>query len=330
MLKLITAAKRVENCRREFIRRLKSREEKRVKVTIGHPGASRKATVAFSPGLGIWRHTRRLACGRYLNSFGLGDPSLSAQVPITCEINFPREGIDRRMGGLFAEDRDGKIFILHRGRFGGGRKGSGKELFRENYRGVIGEIEDGELVTAAAVVGELSSPRLPRQVAQFVRKVALLKEKTGKRQMEIGLIEGEFQLDLVGSSRPVSGGDLAALCDHDLLVEDLAEALRKAGRKPVNDPGRDLILQGEDGEIRSVYEISAAPAPESLERAASTLLWNNALCEERPGLVVVLPAEPDGKDGERLARLGISWLIYRWQGDRAVFLPAGDRTFELL
>ena len=48
---------------------------------------------------------------------------------INCEINMPKEGINRSFAGLFVRDNNGNIYITHNGNLRGGRKGISKSNF---------------------------------------------------------------------------------------------------------------------------------------------------------------------------------------------------------
>ena len=49
---------------------------------------------------------------------------------ITCEINLPRSGADRRVAGIIAADEQGAFYLAHSGRMGGARTGQRKAGFR--------------------------------------------------------------------------------------------------------------------------------------------------------------------------------------------------------
>jgi len=82
--------------------------------------------------------------------------------------------IDRKTGGAFAEDHWGNVFVIHRGKIGGGKKGVGKSLFEQNYRGVWSLMEDGNSISEVAVIGNLKSGRFAPQAAQFVKKIEMM------------------------------------------------------------------------------------------------------------------------------------------------------------
>ena len=92
-------------------------------------------------------------------------------VGITCEINFPLSGINRRVAGAVAEDAAGDLHILHRGRIGGGRAGTGAELFWAHFAGDRVVATDGDRDTTFAVIGPVGSPKLVRGLRFFVKEV---------------------------------------------------------------------------------------------------------------------------------------------------------------
>ncbi len=105
MLKVVADESAIRRYQRQFVKTLRTPAEEMIPVKLGHPGASEKAKVAWSERLGIWFFSRKLPGSRYWNGFGIGRPEGGGNVAITCEINFPFYGIDRRTGGAFAQDR---------------------------------------------------------------------------------------------------------------------------------------------------------------------------------------------------------------------------------
>ena len=105
---------------------------------------------------------------RYWNAFGIGDEPRG----ITCEINFPLIGVNKRVAGAFAKADKGSIYVLHNGNIGGGREGIGKSLFFQKYNGDIEEI-CGILY---AKIGKLESNTFNHDVANFVKEVQRIKD----------------------------------------------------------------------------------------------------------------------------------------------------------
>lgn len=119
--------------------------------------------------LDIWVAFQTLD-NRYWNAFGIGEP-IEKNLSIVCEINSPLKGIDRRISGAYAKDKDGSVFVLHNGRIGGGKPGVGKSLFLNNYRGKLIDIGGNNY----AVIGKLGDTALKAGVANFVKEIHRIK-----------------------------------------------------------------------------------------------------------------------------------------------------------
>ena len=174
MLKVISDQPAIKKYAGQFAKKFKPFIDEEIKVKLGHQGAGFPAKVLWSKSLGIWKFSRAIKEVRYWNAFGVGKPGASSVLSIASEINFPWAQIDRKTGGAFAEDAWGNVFVIHRGKIGGGKKGVGKSLFEHNYRGVWSFMEDGDLVSQVAVIGTLNSTRFALQAAQFVKKIEIL------------------------------------------------------------------------------------------------------------------------------------------------------------
>ena len=321
MLKVVENELTIRRYERQFVRALKSLTEETIPVKLGHLGASEKAKVAWSGRLGIWSFSRKIAGLRYWHAFGIGRPEGGGAVAITCEVNFPLCGIDRRTGGAFAEDSAGRIFVIHRGKLGGGRKGVGKFLFENHYRGVWEVMDDGNEQTPVAVIGALQSPRFARQLAQFVRKIARIKETAVARSPQTELTFDELALheEWIGEKRPAQERDAGAGCDRGLVIRDLADTLKARGLRTGNDGRRDLIVLDPTGRIRAVFQILDERALTALHAGAMQLLLNGQDLPGDPRLVLLSPAAPEPALQEKFKRLRIDLLRYDWREDRAVF-----------
>jgi hypothetical protein len=271
--------------------------------------------------LGIWSFSRKIAGSRYWNGFGIGRPEGGAAIAITCEINFPFYGVDRRTGGAFAQDRAGRLFVVHRGKLGGGRKGIGKSLFENHYRGVWEVMDDGGEETPVAVIGILQSPRFARQIAGFVRKIARIKETAAARSSQAELTFGELRLreELIGARYREQDRETGAECDHGLIVRDLAETLKQAGLRAGNDGNRDLVVMNRTGRIRAIFQVRTETTLADLHAGAAQLLLNGLSLPDNPLLILVLPRPPEAALRDKLKRLNIDILIYDWREERALF-----------
>ena len=321
MLKVITDEAAIKRCQRQFVRSFKPVTAATIPVKLGHPGASEKAKVAWSESLGIWSFSRKIAGSRYWNGFGIGRPEEGAAIAITCEINFPLCGVDRRTGGAFAQDRAGRLYVVHRGKLGGGRKGIGKSLFENHYRGVWEVMDDGGEETPVAVIGILQSPRFARQIAEFVRKIARIKETAAARSSQAELTFGELRLreELIGARYREQERETGAECDRGLIVRDLAETLKQAGLRSGNDGNQDLLVMDRAGRIRAVFQVRTETTLSDLHAGAMQLLLNGLSLPDNPLLILILPRPPEVALRDKLKRLNIDILIYEWREERALF-----------
>jgi hypothetical protein len=321
MLKVVENEPAIRRHQRHFVRGFKPLISEVVPVELGHPGASIRVKVAWSERLGIWFFSRKIAGHRYWNALGVGRPEGGSHISITCEINFPLCGIDRRTGGAFAEDGAGRVFVVHRGKLGGGRKGVGKGLFENRYRGVWEVMDDGGEETSVAIIGVLNSPRFARQIAQFVRKIDRIKETVAARSAQAEFTFGELSVreELIGGLCPDQEREIGSECDHGLIVRDLSEALRGQNLRTGNDGCRDLLAMDRKGRIRAVFQIRTEMSPAGIHAGATQLLLNGLSLPGDPLLLLALPRAPEDALREKLKRLNINLLIYGWEGDRAVF-----------
>jgi hypothetical protein len=100
--------------------------------TVGFQGGAHHCDVFWSSEFKYWSvFEKNVVNDRYWICFGQENPTKAKSLTITVEINPPKKGINRRCAGLFVRDMEGKTYIAHSGRIGGGRKGVGKKGFRQ-------------------------------------------------------------------------------------------------------------------------------------------------------------------------------------------------------
>ncbi|ADZ09786.1 hypothetical protein Metbo_1559 [Methanobacterium lacus] len=124
--------------------------------------------VYFSDKLGIWGKFDD-SNNYYYNPFGVGNPSQSSNNQTLCEINFPHNGINKTISGLFAKNSDGKIFLLNRGHF------HGVNATNENNNWNWVEINDGTEKNQAVLIGGLEDNDFNEKLKEFIYKVYELK-----------------------------------------------------------------------------------------------------------------------------------------------------------
>jgi transcriptional regulator with XRE-family HTH domain len=147
---------------------------------VGYKGGSEMASLLWHSTLQLWvlLQPDRLA-DRYWCAFGTDDPVSASMLSIACEINPPREGINRRCAGLFVRDDSGAVFIAHSGKIGGGRPGIGKSRFMQarGQQDVVSvQFPDG-LEGDYIVLGRIDDQNLLARLAEFVRAIAQFKQE---------------------------------------------------------------------------------------------------------------------------------------------------------
>jgi hypothetical protein len=325
MLKVITDQPAIKKYTRLFVKKIKPFIDETIKVKLGHQGASLPAKVLWSRKLGIWLFSHTINEVRYWNAFGKGNPREANILSTTAEINFPWEGIDRKTGGAFAKDAWGNIFVIHRGKIGGGKKGVGKSLFEHNYRGVWSFMEDGDSITQIAVIGALNSSRFAMQTALFVKKIEKLKSTaTSSPQTEINFAEITFREDLVGAVPSPNVREIFTACDRDLVVTSLANLLMRWKFRVGNDTKHQLFLiDPSKNKISHVFEVLADIKEKSVMAAAGKLLLQSAADEGSPLPIMVLPEDGINAYTQELQKINISVIGYRLEGEQIIFPDLG-------
>ncbi len=326
MLKVIADQKAIKKYAGQFNKKFKSFIDEEIKVKLGHQGAGFSAKVLWSKKLGIWKFSRVIKDARYWNAFGIGKPGTSSILSIAAEINFPWDQIDRKTGGAFAKDAWGNIFVIHRGKIGGGKKGVGKSLFEENYRGLWAWMEDGGSLTQVAVIGALHSSRFALQTAQFVRKIEMLKSKASlSSQTSLNFSEVSFHEELVGSPPvPHLDDDEVYACDHDLIVSHLAALLHRWKFKVGNGTNSELFLMSPASDrISHVLAVSADSDEESVLSVAAKLLLLQSAEADHPSAILFMPEDKINRYVDQMGRIHIEVLGYRLDGERIIFPDLG-------
>lgn len=321
MLKVIADQTAIKKCAGQFNKKFKPFVDEVIRVRLGHQGASFSAKVFWSGKLGVWKFSQTVKDVRYWNAFGIGKPGTSGVLSIASEINFPWSQIDRKTGGAFAEDHGGNVFAIHRGKIGGGKKGIGKSLFEHNYRGVWSLMEDGDCVSEVAVIGNLKSERFALQAAQFVKKIEIMKISAAESaQTEMDFAEIRFREDLVGSETPLPEDEIVFVCDHDLVVSQLAAELKRLKIKIGNDTENELfVVDTSENRISYIFEIVTDTKEKNIMAAAGRLLLQTSIAAVNPEPVLVLPEDIVRHYASDLRRINISVIGFNWQEERAVF-----------
>lgn len=173
-LVLIEKRKEISNAQEAFEGMLYSELTNTLNCTIGFPSGSWNTQIALNES--IWFNSYLLdedgATKRFWNGFGVSR-EIDQNKPnnITVEINIPFEGLNRSVAGAFAFDSEGEIYLLHRGRVGGGRKGIGKDSFLNWTSKNLTEVRTSKGIDSCIVIGSINDSNFIRNLSGFIHDV---------------------------------------------------------------------------------------------------------------------------------------------------------------
>ncbi|MCG2828496.1 McrB family protein [Methanothermobacter sp. K4] len=193
-LRIVSDGKEIEGLQERMKRILTERADRVVEGGAGFQGGEEEGKVYWISDLRIWYMTRFIEGSRYWNGFGTDEPAEGEINTIVCEINFPPEGIDRRIGAAFARDPLGNYYVVHRGKLGGNYS---KKFFEDNYNGEWTEVADGDRESRVVVIGPLDDT-LPENIRDFVYDVKRIKTAVTSRKLNKCLNEWKAIVDALG------------------------------------------------------------------------------------------------------------------------------------
>ena len=304
VLEVIDDREKMRVCQDRLRSRLRQYRPKVVCVSLGDRTGRGPAHVLWFSDLGFWAKLD----SRW-NAFGIAptEPKRGAPVFAEVQINFPLKRGQRRTGAVFAQDSSGRVFVLHNGLIGGGRKGIGKTLFQKSFRGTWVTVRRGDSEYQAALITALAAPHLGQHIKHFVSEVSRIKASAPPAT-------GGFQPEFSGKKEYTGAGRVEATCDHGLVVDALANTIARAGLTPQNDANRDLVALDSRRRIKVLFEVKTDTSPQSIYSAIGQLYFHGVGPSPRPQLVIVLPEKPRGRTAARLAALGLQVLVYKWSG----------------
>lgn len=317
MLDVVSGARPIAAAIRLMRRRLTGIAVRNVAISWQGGGAVRGDIVWLRDERFWWRHDATRAAGRHNLMFGYAPEAPASSESATCEINLPVSGIDRRLAGAVVRDGDGRLYLVHSGKIGGGRSGRGRRAFRAFLAGDNWQEtrwpdgRTGELL----VIAPLDGPRLARQIGRFVHAMHRYKHRhvDGDGPLAAMLFAGDGPgVAAVDPATP------ASLCDRGLLLDVLAEELMRRGLLGASGHGEPLFAARGDG--MRLIELATEASDQALERSIGRLLLRAADAGEMPRVILVVPEAPAASRLAGLSRHGVTVVRYRWRGARPLFL----------
>ena len=282
-----------------------------IRRTVGYRGGKVDAEVTWHARAGIWSLLDAGMENRFWCCLGVQNPKDVKSLDIAVEINPRLEGTDLRVAGAFARDIHGMVHLCHNGKIGGGRQGVGKSAFFRHYRGELTGMAYATRIIEVVDLGPITSRKLPGRLGRFAQEIARVKEeivkdkiaaRTGSmdaRLLPLGLATGspEFAPEFSGARRPYSlTGVIEANADHGIVVDVLAESVKRLGFVACNDRARDLFTLDEGSKFVAVlFEVKTDVTRQSIYAAVGQLLLNGGFANHAPRMILVVPGRPKPK-----------------------------------
>ncbi len=294
--------------------------------TIGWRGGSGTFKLYWQAKHGFWTVFSIGDHGEYWMPYGSRDPDTFETASISCEINPPPHGIDRRKGGIFLSDAAGRHYLAHTGKLAGGRKGIGREAFLASSGWQLRPVEwpDG-ITTEAAVLGRIGSPALLREIGTYIAAVdefklnvttaapAPVQNKNKNKELS-------YTPEFEGSRKSYRVSRvIESECSHGTVVRCLREQLARIGCRAYSTGKIDLFLTDQNGEATHVFEVKTNQDTSNIYGAVGQLLMHTALSKPAPKRIAVLPGKPNAETEAAMLALGLKIVSYEWSAETVKF-----------
>lgn len=309
LLKVITNRKQIDDAQRQFVDLMKSNLDFKTERTLGFKGDNLSELVYYDDTIGLWFAPSKYSDGisQYWNPFGTQTVSKYKDLNIIVEINFPFK-LDRRAAGIFLEDGDGEIFIGHRGKVGGGRKGIGKNAFMQYYKGSRSFVKDGNTETEVFIISALGSPRLVENIKAFADSVEMF-----KRNATNGMLPDKNNLFNLEPERR-NAYTVAETIDSEMLHGSVVNALyakfNQLSATVKNTRYIDLMIVSETEKITHIFEIKSRSDLQSIYTAIGQLKFHAQRLRTDAKQIIVVPKTISDDSKSILNELGIHVVIF--------------------
>lgn len=333
LLRVLEDKDEIEKAQTVFMKKLAKKADRTEELSVGYPGGSEIGPVSWSKALGMW-WVHKPESNRFWNGFGTEEVQWSSKHSHTldCEINPPYEGINRRIAGVFAKDENGELFLLHRGKIGGGRPGIGKNLFLNNYRGKWITVKDGDQLSNLALVASFKNPRFVIQVTNFVKEVKRIKRNATNNQMTSLSVKHDlipvFKEEFSGKRKTSTiSNQIEAKCDHGIIVNSLAKKFENEGIRVGNSMQIDLFTTDSSSNQITLFEIKTGTTSTNIYEAIGQLYYYSTILRGNCSLVAVFPKTLERNQRKILNKLNIQCLTYDWIDGKPKFIKFDARSY---
>jgi hypothetical protein len=140
LLKIIENPAEIKEAQNKLLEILYQKANEVIPIDKGLTRDKSEVSAHWSNDLGIWVVNRELEDhnNRYMNAFGINKPNVNNILQVVCEINIPKEGINKNIAGAFAKDLKNNLYLIHRGNIAGINK---TDVF-DKYTGQTTQIQE--------------------------------------------------------------------------------------------------------------------------------------------------------------------------------------------
>ncbi|PCI11636.1 hypothetical protein COB72_00360 [bacterium] len=305
------------------------------KCNLGSQAGAVSHNLIVREDLGIWRAKHQEGDNHFWCPFGILPLSVKDNQNMTVQLNPPIGPESRATSTLLATDQQGKCFVCHTGRIGGGRVGVGKTKFLEWFGQPTTEIlRPGKKPVEALVLAEIDSPRLGALLARYVKSVADFKEGHKPAIPFVGSPQSnKSTYEFSGTKNIPAKDSYVAQCDHGLIHRALHDLIARSGKKVWRDQQRDLMV-GPKKTPEVEFEIKPSTNTQSIYTAIGQLKLHGVyLRPERS--VLVVPSGLSKSATAKICSLGIEVLTYSMDDSKIKFnglsriIPGTRNTISL-
>lgn len=330
VLECIQDREEVKSCQNALVKALKGNLPLKEMRNLGHQGGYLQNEVHYSAHAGFWFSWTVLedvGIPRYWNGFGIHRDAKSSDIVV--EVNPPLEGVSAQVAGLFGKDQDGRRYLLHRGKVGGGRTGVGLNAFWDWYRGSLVSVATHEGETFDAVyVCCIDSSSVADDLYRFIREVKDFKDEVRGASNNRRTVDRDLP-DILSYSPEHFGrkkGGARHISDHfswhGKVVDALAERLsqRNSDDSIFNTQAVDLGVYGPQG-VEAVYEVKTSCGSQSIYTGIGQLFFHTINLDVPTKVLVVPHTDLSEEMRSNIEATGIKLLTYR-------FTQAGVMFYE--
>lgn len=235
---------------------------------------------------------------RYWNSLGIYADSGTLQ--ITVEINIPTTSNSPAIAGFFAQNAlTGKIYLMHDGGIGGGRRGIGRYSFLA-WSGVkpIAVTDSSGKIRLGIFVAEIDGSSTAKDVGSFVNRVVAFKNAVKDGSADVADdVEDEYEdyyREFSGRKRALRKREIEYISRHGDIVDALKKWRKDRGLARGEEIKKNVYIDlgvKNNGELVELYEVKTNAERQTIYTAIGQLLVHGIGEGRRSAKYLVIPHE---------------------------------------